>query len=51
VAQRTGKELTDNEVEIIADTTKEMGHDIGKVSLALAEYKGTDIKSIGNFCG
>ena len=31
VAQRTGKELSDREVDIIADTTKEMGHDVGKV--------------------
>ena len=31
VAKRTGKELTDREVDIIAETTKEMGHDVGKV--------------------
>jgi len=32
VAKRTGKELSDREVDIIAETTKEMGHDVGKVS-------------------
>ena len=33
VFKRTGKELTDNDVEIVIDATKQMGADLGKVGL------------------